>query len=181
MAEKNAPVVEEEEEGGKKGGMLKMMIIIIVIIILVGGAAAGVYFFMKSQLDSAQAELQEAQARLEDEMAPKKEELGEPIYLEFDPEFTLNIMGEQQEHYLTVGVSVLTYSQDTFDALNVYRPMLRNSLVIMMADARYEDLLAPEGKERLRDMAKQTITEVMDDNSQSVEIADLYFTKFLMQ
>ena len=169
------------EEGGGKSGLVKVIIMIVGGLALLGAGAGGVWFFLASKIHALETQVEKTRTELEAELAPQRENLGNPRYMEFDPPLTVNIAGDDVEHFLTVGISVLTYDKSSFDALNNYRPMLRNSLVIMMGDAYYEDLLTPEGKERLRDLTKETITEVLDDNEQIADIAEVYFTKFLMQ
>ncbi len=181
MAKEDAAVVEEEEGGGGGGGKKGLIITIVVAVLMLGIGAGGVWFVMSSKVDEMQMLIDDANSQLEQEMAPRREIKGDPWYMDFDPPLTVNISGDEVEHFLTVGITVLSYEKESFDALNNYRPMLRNSLVIMLGDAHYEDLLTPEGKERLRDLAKETIIGVLDDNEQLGDIAEVYFTKFLMQ
>ncbi len=177
MAEEQTEA-EGTEGGEKKGGMMKIIIMAVVGIVLLAGGAGGVYFMMSSQVAELQEQLIAAQ---EEAGSGQEEDLGEPLYIEFDPPFTVNIEGESAEHFLTLSISALTYDKQTYDALNDNRPMLRNSLVIMLGDAKFEKLLSPAGKEDLRNRVKEIIVKSLDDAEKFADIDDVFFTKFLMQ
>lgn len=170
---------EDSEEKGK-GGLMKILIPVGIGVVALAIGAGAMFFVLNSKLQ----EVEEALAQKEEEMTQttaKTDSNRDALYQDLDPVFTVNIEGDNTEHYLTLGISVMSFDQGSYEAVQLYRPIIRDSLLIMLSDANFEELLSPEGKEALRVKVKETIVEVLDDNQQLSDVEDVYFTKFLMQ
>ncbi len=115
---------------------------------------------------------------VEVEMAP---EIKEPYYTEFDPSFTVNIPGDAGQHYVDINIAVLSYDRDAYNLLRQYRPLLRNKILNVIGNRRFEELLAREGREKLLADVRTGIDDVFLREDRVVKIEALYFTKFLMQ
>ncbi len=105
----------------------------------------------------------------------------EPYYTEFDPSFTVNIPGDEGQHYVDINIAVLSYERDAHNLLRQYRPLLRNKVLNVIGNRRFEDLLTREGREKLLIDVRSGIDDVFLREDRLVEIEALYFTKFLMQ
>ena len=158
---------DEEKSGGSK----KLIIIIIAVaVLLLGGGGAAVWFFVLAPAEPTAAV----------EEAPKKPKKGDPIYVSFGKDFTVNLDGPQRR-FLQVGISVLVYFDEAEDSLNDYMPQLRSNLILLFGSKGYEDIRSTEGRIELRAEVLAEIRKVLKENEQDVELESVFFTKFVSQ
>jgi len=170
MADENSESTEEsgEEKPKKKRGKIFAILAVGVLMSLsfAGGSVFNYYTF------GVRTEIVEVEA---------KPEVKEPYYTEFDPSFTVNIPGDEGQHYVDINISVLSYDRDAHDLLRQYRPVLRNKILSVIGNRRFEELLEREGREQLLADVRSGIDDVFLREDRLVDIEALYFTKFLMQ
>jgi len=172
MAKKETP--QPAEDGAQKGGKAKLIIIISVAVLLALGAGAGIAWFLLSGSEGSPdtAELAE----------PEKPTRGDPRYVAFDPDFTVNLSGTDGPRFLQVAVSALTYYDDTEELLKNHMPALRSSLIVLFGNQSGTNLATLEGKDQLRSAAAEKIEQVLlDSGAGEVRIGQIFFTKFIVQ
>jgi len=112
----------------------------------------------------------------------KKEPARPPLYVALDPPFVVNFEGEQLVRFLQVTVQVLTREPETQEILKVNDPVIRNDLLMLFANQKYEVVAQREGKEKLRMEALKSIKHVVETNGGKPDsIENVYFTSFVMQ
>ena len=112
----------------------------------------------------------------------KKEPAKPPLYVALDPPFVVNFEGEQLVRFLQVTVQVLTREPETQELLKVNDPVIRNDLLMLFANQKYEVVAQREGKEKLRMEALKSIKHVVETNGGKPDsIENVYFTSFVMQ
>ena len=156
-------------EGAVPRKSRKLLIIgIAAFVVLAGGGAAA--FMMMGHNDPHKK--QEA----------KKEPAKPPLYVALDPPFVVNFEGEQLVRFLQVTVQVLTREPETQEILKVNDPVIRNDLLMLFANQKYEVVAQREGKEKLRMEALKSIKHVVETNGGKPDsIENVYFTSFVMQ
>jgi flagellar protein FliL len=111
-----------------------------------------------------------------------KEPAGPPLYLALDPPFVVNFEGDQLVRFLQITVQVMTRDPATLELLRANDPVVRNDLLLLFANQKYEVVAAREGKEKLRSDALVTIRHVVQSGGGKPDhVEQVYFTSFVMQ
>jgi len=112
----------------------------------------------------------------------RKEPAKPPLYVALDPPFVVNFEGEQLVRFLQVTVQVLTREPETAELLKVNDPVVRNDLLMLFANQKYEIVAQRDGKEKLRLDALKTVRHIVETNGgKPASIENVYFTSFVMQ
>jgi flagellar FliL protein len=163
-----APVAEE---GEKKGGKLWLWIAVAAVVLLGGGGAGYWYFFM-------QAGPEAADAKAKAEKAP----LAPPLYAALDPPFVVNFETEQLVRFLQVTVQLMSRDPATIDLLKANDPVIRNDLLLLFGNQKYDALATRQGKEKLRADALVTVRRSLASAGGDPKLLEaVYFTSFVMQ
>jgi flagellar FliL protein len=165
MAEAAAPAAEVAAPKKSK----KLLIIGIAAFVVLAGGGAAAFMMMGHNDPHKKAEV-------------KKEPAKPPLYVPLDPPFVVNFEGEQLVRFLQVTVQVLTREPETQELLKVNDPVIRNDLLMLFANQKYEVVAQREGKEKLRMEALKSIKHVVETNGGKADsIENVYFTSFVMQ
>ncbi|MGB6486154.1 MAG: flagellar basal body-associated FliL family protein [Steroidobacteraceae bacterium] len=148
----------------------KMMIIIAaaVLVAAVGGALILTHAFGHSAKAS--------------HAAADKKPVGPPLYLALDPPFVVNFQADQLVRFLQISVEVMSRDQKSLDLLKSNDPVVRNDLLILLANQKYTELSTPAGKEQLRADALAAIRKDLAQAGGDPKLVEaVYFTSFVMQ
>jgi flagellar FliL protein len=165
-----APGQETAEPAG--GGKKKLILIaaIALVVLLAGGAAA---FFMMGAEDEATEAADEAA-----EAAPK----GPPLYVALDPPFVVNFEADSAVRFLQVTVQIMSRDPHTVELLKSSDPVIRNDLLLLLGNQKYETIASLEGKEKLRAESLETVRRIVKDGGGEPALVEaVYFTSFVMQ
>jgi flagellar FliL protein len=114
--------------------------------------------------------------------AADKKPAGPPLYLPLDPPFVVNFQADQLVRFLQVAIEVMSRDQKTLDLLKSNDPVVRNDLLILLANQKYTVIATPEGKEQLRAQALTAIRKDLEQaGGDSKRLEAVYFTSFVMQ
>lgn len=175
MAEENEN--ENEEEGGKKKS--PMLLIIIVAVLFIGSALGAAMFFMGGS-DEAEAVAESA----EGEGAEEEEGIGaskEAFYFSLDPAFVVNFQGKSRARFLQVNIDGVTREEVIKQEVTKHLPQIRNNIVLLLSSKTYDDLITPEGKEKVRQEVLSEIQKVMESEVGKAGVENIFFTSFVMQ
>jgi len=164
--------IEEGEEGAGEEGAegapksKKLLFIIIAVVLLAGGA--GAFFFLKGGAHK--------------EEAKKEEVVVPPIYVNLDPPFVVNFEAEAAVRFLQVTVSVMTRDIHIQELLKNNDPRIRNDLLMLLGNQKYESISTRAGKEKLQAESLAAVRAVVKSaGGEPEKIEALYFTAFVMQ
>jgi|SRR5581483_1502072 len=111
-----------------------------------------------------------------------KEPLAPPLYVAMDPPFVVNFEGDQVVRFLQVTVQIMTREPATVELLKANDPVVRNDLLLLFGNQKYEVLATREGKEKLRSDALAAVRHVvLGAGGKPERIEQVYFTSFVMQ
>jgi len=114
--------------------------------------------------------------------AAERKPSGPPLYLALDPPFVVNFQADQLVRFLQVSVEVMSRDPQTLQLMKDNDPVLRNDLLILLANQKYTVLATPPGKEQLRADALATIrNDVTQAGGNPKFVEAVYFTSFVMQ
>jgi flagellar FliL protein len=129
---------------------------------------------------------QEAQAGNEDtpiELAAAAPEKVEPaLYVPLDPPFVVSFeTGDGETRFVQLTLQAMARSEKTIDAIKQHAPAIRNSFLFLISGYKVEDLATLKGKEKLRAEMLVAANEIMEKNTGSAGIEELYFTSLVIQ
>ena len=108
--------------------------------------------------------------------------LAPPLYLALDPAFVVNFQADQVVRFLQVSIEVMSRDQPTLDLLKDNDPVVRNDLLILLANQKYATIASPAGKEQLRADALAAIRkDLVQAGGDPKRLEAVYFTSFVMQ
>jgi flagellar FliL protein len=169
----DVPVLNAAEDAGAapiKGK--KWLIIGIAAFLVLGGGGAAAWFFMDQGNSHGKKH----------ESAKAKEPLPPPLYVALDPPFVVNFEGEQLVRFLQITVQVMTRDPATVEVLKANDPVVRNDLLLLFANQKYDVVAARAGKEKLRSDALTAIRHVVESGGGKADrVEQVYFTSFVMQ
>ena len=176
----DAPKLEAAPEAPKpkkKGALI--MILVAVVALAIGGGAA---FFLVGKSDNAEA------ADSEDGGKDAKGKKGEAKpkepaqYVKLDPPFVVNFEAKGLMRFLQVTVEVMTRDPETVELIKKNDPMIRNDLILLFGNQKYESISTREGKEQLRADALKVVAKVIgEEGGKAEKVEQLFFTSFVMQ
>jgi flagellar FliL protein len=162
-----APAGAQTSAAGKR--RVPWLIIIIGAVLVVGGIGGALVLTHSSQ-----------SAHSKTGAAPKPS--GPPLYLALDPPFVVNFQADQLVRFLQVSVEVMSRDPKTVDLLKNNDPLLRNDLLILLANQKYSVISTPTGKEQLRTDALAAIRKDIAQAGGDPKLVEaVYFTSFVMQ
>ena len=150
----------------------KKLIIIVAAVVMLAAIGAGTVIALKGGGSG------DAQHAAE---AKQEEPPHESVYVDIKPEFVVNFRDKAgHPKYLKCDLSVSSKEPEIEKAVEKHLPAIRNSLVMLLSAQIYEDLLANEGKEKLRADALAGVRAVMQAQIGKPGIDDLFFSNFVM-
>jgi flagellar protein FliL len=165
----------------------KKLIIIIaaaLAVVLLGGGAA--VMMMKKNAAAEEAAAAEAEAEDDGEARPKPRKAAKhdpkavPMFVPLDS-FTVNLADRDAERYAQVGIT-LELADPAVDAqIKSFMPVIRNNILLALADSTAADLVGRDGKARLarriqHETSRALGVDVPEEEPESAE-ADAASTK----
>ena len=168
----------------KTGGKGKLIIIIVAALLVVGGGGGGAAFFFLGGDKGAAGQADAGQdATGETVEVPTRVAKGDPRYIDLDPDFTINMDGDSNTRFVQIAVSLLTYFDDTEEAVKENLPIIRNNIILMVGRKSSDELATSQGKDSLQSEIREEVQRVIEENSGDgvMDIDQVFFTKFVMQ
>jgi flagellar protein FliL len=105
-----------------------------------------------------------------------------PQYLALDPPFVVNFEAEQMVRFLQITVQLMSRDPHTIELLKSNDPVVRDQLLMLFGNQKYEVLSTREGKEALRKQALESVRTVISGaGGHPDRVEAVYFTSFVMQ
>lgn len=164
---------QDEAPVEAKGGLLKKLILVAGALVIAGG---GIFIGMSfTGDDEAQADGDQAEA----EAAPSE---GPAIYQSLHPPLVVNFKDQLGEaHFMQVTMEVMARDQAVVNAIREHMPVIRNALILLYANAIYEEVTTREGKEQMLADGLAEIRRVMTEQIGEPGIEAVYFTSLVIQ
>jgi flagellar FliL protein len=149
-----------------------LFVLVSVLLILTIGLAAG-FFMMWNKLSSLDT-LTNPAATAESDQNPAASNLG-PIF-SLDT-FIVNLADEKRSRYLRITMDLELNQKTDADKLRERLSQVRDSILMILPNKRFEDIASMDGKIALRD---EIISELNSIFNQEV-ISNIFFTEFVIQ
>lgn len=160
MTEENEAAEAASPPGSKK----KLFIILGVLVALLAAVGAATWFAMGRSSEATEHA----------EETPAKP----PVYLALET-FTVNL--HDSEQFLQVDLTLQATEPAEVDTIKLHMPRVRSRLLTLLASKDAEELLAPEGKDKLAKDILAEINKPFEPKGSPQKIVDVLFTSFVIQ
>jgi flagellar protein FliL len=162
------PAIQTEEGGAKpKSKLLFVMTLGLAIVLLAGGG-----FFAYTRLLPPSGDAPAAGQK--NELENQQRILGEMYPLEV---FVVNLLDPRGKRYLKIQIEMELESPGAVARATRKNPKLRDTVIMMLTNLSFEDVMSPEGKIRIRDELLQRFNQDMRPD----RVTNIYFTEFVIQ
>ncbi|MEL7186146.1 MAG: flagellar basal body-associated FliL family protein [Pseudomonadota bacterium] len=169
MAEEETETEAAEEQ---KGGLMKKIIMLVGALALLGGGAFAGKTFLGGEPEPEEGEVAE-------EVEPTD---GPAIYQSLHPPLVVNFKDELGDsHFMQITMEVMARDQGVINAVREHTPVIRNELILLYANAIYEQVITREGKEKMLADGLAAIQEVMTEQTGEAGVEAVYFTALVIQ
>ncbi|MDW5375714.1 flagellar basal body-associated protein FliL [Halomonas sp. HP20-15] len=143
----------------------------LLIILLSVACSAGVYFLLDSR-SVASEEVAEAAPPAEAEP---------PIFVPVQP-FTVNIQSDDySQRLLYIGLSLKVGDEESSELVKTYMPQVRSRLLMLLSSQNADDLITPQGKEKLSREILALFDKPFSDPPPTLVVDDVLYTDFIVQ
>lgn len=112
---------------------------------------------------------------------PIKPLRGPAIYQPLEPPFIVNFEDQGMLRYLQVGLTTMTRDPRVGDILFQNMPQIRNDLILLFSNQKFDVLTTLNGKEKLRQQALLQIQSILTREFGLPGVEAVYFTTFVLQ
>lgn len=179
MAEDEEEVSAEEPVAG--GGKRKKLIIIGAAVVVLLAAVGGGAFWFLSGSDEPPPVVEEGAEVVEEEKGSFARGAGKAIYYKLKPDFVTTFEANSRQRYVQLEVTLVTRDEAVLKDLRQHQPLIRNALVMLIAEQDYLELQTQEGKAALRDAAVVCVQDILKAEIGIPGIDQVLFTEFVMQ
>jgi len=106
---------------------------------------------------------------------------GKASYFSIEPPVVVNVFHPKRIKFLQVDTQVKVEDQSVIDSIELHKPAIRHSLLMLFSSQILKELKSVKGKEKLRKEALSAIQKVLKENTGKEGITELYFTGFIIQ
>lgn len=104
------------------------------------------------------------------------------LYLALQPPFVINFKSNSEARLLQVEINAASTDAAILDAVKKHTPIIRNNLLLLLSGEDPAVLKTPEGKEVLRGKIKESIRQVVVEQTHKKNgVDEIFFTGFIMQ
>lgn len=184
---------DDAEQAPKASGKGKLIAIIAGVAVLVGGITAGAMMAVLGGKDEGGKDDKEVAEAADGHGEDAAEEdgghgaegeggHGAAAYVSLAPSFVVNFQSQKSRaRFLKVDLDALSKAPTAAEAVKTHMPAIRNAVVMLLSSQSYDDLITPEGKEKLRGEVLGEVQRVLEAQTGEKVVDDIYFTSFVMQ
>lgn len=187
------PPASGSAEGPKKKS--KLILIAAIAAVLALGGAGGGYFWWKAKQaaeedeDEAPAPKKKAKGdkgdkadkKDKDKKKAKKKESAPPVFVPLDV-FTVNLQGGPgRDRMLQIGITLEMADAASADALKAAMPAVRGQVLLLLASKTAEDLVKPEGKEKLATEIVERVQKPAEGLPAVDGVERVHYSAFIIQ
>ncbi len=160
---------ESKEKASSGSPMIKIIIIVLLLLLLGGGGFVG--WTLLNRGDDSAKEVAETPP-------PQFNVNSTPITYELDT-YIVNLMGKSSmsKKYLKVGIILGIGSEEQKPGIDQYKPLINDSVLILLSSKTYSELGTVEGKIQLKQELIMRINQVIG----APMVKKIYFTEFVVQ
>ncbi|WP_371736874.1 flagellar basal body-associated FliL family protein [Rhodoferax sp. U11-2br] len=141
---------EAGADAAKPAKSKKMLIIIIGVVLLLVLGGGGAFFMISKQRAAAAADEEGGAEPAAHAPAAHDAAKTPPVYLPMD-NMVVNLADPGGERVAQVGITLEVRDVHAVDTVKAYMPTIRSGVLMLLSQRAADDLLSPEGKQKLID------------------------------
>jgi flagellar FliL protein len=152
------------------GAVRNQTIAVVVALLLVAGAMVGGWYYYNNTIrinPTGPSESPQPQVDTEVNLGP----------LVDVREFIVNIISDDNSHYLRTSMTIELSNQAAYDELNKRMPQIRDAILMLTSSKTFEELYDVHGKKQLKAELLIELNEMLTKG----EAVAVYFTDFVVQ
>lgn len=116
-------------------------------------------------------------------MAAESEAGASSIYYSIEDPFTINFLNQSQEkaRYLQIKVALMSHEPTILDSAKHNLPMIQDALRTLFTEQGYDTVSTVAGREQLQQQALAKIRSLLQQETGSDGLEQIYFTSFILQ
>lgn len=142
---------------------------VVVLILLSGAAIGGWYYYNNTSRNNPSGPSESKQPQVETEV-----NLGPMVDVR---EFIVNIISDDNSHYLRTSLTIELSNQAAYDEINKRMPQIRDAILMLASSKTFEELYDVHGKKQLKAELLIELNEMLTKG----EAVAVYFTDFVVQ
>ena len=163
-----------EEQAAPKKSKKKLIVILLIVLLLLAGGGGAAWYFMKGKKSSAKGEGAE-------EVVEEGEEAAPPIFVKLET-FTVNLQPEDEvESVLQVVITLQIKEEDDGERLKLYKPQVRNRLLILLSSKKASEIKTVKGKQQLSQEIVAAVNDPLYAGAKPLSANNALFTSFIVQ
>jgi flagellar FliL protein len=103
------------------------------------------------------------------------------IYASLGEKFVVTLHEQGRQRYFQTSLSALTRDEAVIKALDLHAPLIRARLVALLGEQDFAALRTEAGKLALRDRILATLQQVLQAETGSPGVEQVFFTEFVLQ
>lgn len=103
------------------------------------------------------------------------------IYASLGEKFVVTLQEQGRQRYFQASLSALTRDESVVKALELHAPLIRGRLVALLGEQDFAALSTEAGKLALRDRILATLQDVLQTETGSAGVEQVFFTEFVLQ
>ena len=103
------------------------------------------------------------------------------IYASLGEKFVVTLHEQGRQRYVQTSLSALTRDEAVIKALELHAPLIRARLVALLGEQDFAALRTEAGKLALRDRILATLQQVLQTETGSPGVEQVFFTEFVLQ
>ncbi|SFP90565.1 flagellar basal body-associated protein FliL [Hydrogenimonas thermophila] len=167
---------EEEKEEKSSGGGNNIVLILIVVLLVLVLAVIGIGAYVMLSGDDQENPETVKQEKVEKKTRRKSDDLTVGPMYPLD-KFTVNLLSENGRRFLVAKINLEEDSEELTPELDKKTPLIRDIIISILSSKTVEEITTPKGKEKLKEEIVNQINKYLEDG----EIANVYFTEFVIQ
>jgi flagellar FliL protein len=164
-----------------KSGKMKWIIIGVAALVVVGGGVGGALMFMGGDKDKKEATAEASHEGTAEGEGGEEHVAAPAVYVPLEPAFLVNYQTADSSGYLQIAMEVSTTNPVTAELIKQHNPVIRNNLLMLLGAAPVDELKTREGKDKLRDAAREEINKIIIKQGQKQGVDEVLFTSFVLQ
>lgn len=173
MAEKKgSQQPSESPAGGSKKKKILIIILIAVLLLIIAGGGAGLYFFLRDGKGSDDNVNKTTEVPVPD--LDKSSNIGPMVIID---EFIVNIISAENNHYVKASFTLELTNEVVLEEVNRRMPQIRDSILLLVGNKTYDELLDLQGKKQLKAELSSKINSFLITG----RVKSIYFTQFVVQ
>ena len=112
--------------------------------------------------------------------AAKEEHKSAPVFVNLEP-FTVNLQGDDGEHYLQTEIVIQVTGAEAVDEIKRQMPVLRSDILLALSSKSTSELSSLEGKKKLMQELIARTRKLLALPAPSRGIENVYFSSFVIQ